>query len=60
MAAVDIRRVNFYLPLDFRPNMQRTSLQMQHRGSVSATAKSLRNKAESTLNVQESLSLWSF
>jgi hypothetical protein len=55
MATVDMRRVNFWLPPDFPPNTQRTSLQKHHRGSVSAAAKSrnkvvsLCKKAESTL-----------
>jgi hypothetical protein len=54
MATVDMRRVNFWLPPDFPPNTQRTSLQKHHRGSVSTAAKS-RNKAVSLCNKAESM-----
>jgi hypothetical protein len=36
MATVDMRHVNFWLPPDFRPNMQSTASQKHHRGSAAA------------------------
>jgi hypothetical protein len=38
MATVDMRHVNFWLPPDFRPNMQRTGSQKHNRGSAAATS----------------------
>jgi hypothetical protein len=48
MATVNMRRVNFWLPPDFRPNPQHTS-RKHHRANLRSKRVSLYNNGESTL-----------